>query len=117
MTFILQKVEPTIVTVQGQDVPLFFSLRAAAMIETELKRPYREVISKILLSDGEGEETPLTTQEAATVVHCLAKAAGYDLPVETILDMHTNEAAALVQGAVCEIIYKTPMAKKNETPK
>ena len=112
---ILQKIEPSYVTVRGQRIGLLCSWRAAAMMEEALGTCYQDIAREILgvSDDAEDAVKPMSIERSMRVVECLMLAAGEKVTRETLESLHATEAVELTQAAMREMLYKAPIAKKN----
>lgn len=118
----LQSVEPSSVTLDGARVPLFFSLRAAALMEQAAGLPYPTLISRLFQTPDEdgGQPEPLGMEAQSLVIACLiheGQRAQGQAPdevtalAEMIGRLHMSQANALILAATQEILLKSSRGK------
>ncbi|MBQ8537837.1 MAG: hypothetical protein IJ461_10600 [Clostridia bacterium] len=113
---ILTKVEPTRVMVGGEEVSLLFTMRAAAEMERELGTPYPQILDELFQRHEPDEPEPpmMTWERQAKVIACLMRAGGHEADAEAVMDLHVHSFSSLAQGAVKEILFKTPQGSKKK---
>lgn len=116
MDFILKKLEPSFVTIGGTAYPLFFSLRAAAMMEEQLQKPYAEILAEMFQLHDESEPTPppMAMERQAEVVACLLREGGVSVEAEDLKGLHMAQFTELCNGAVKEMMNKMPRGGKRK---
>lgn len=116
MEMILDKVEPTWVELDGGAVPLLFTMRCAAEMERELETPYPQILDELFQRHDPQEPEPpaMTFERQAKVIACLMRAGGCQVKAETVMDLHMRSFSLLAQGAVNEILFKTPQGSKKK---
>jgi len=114
--YVLQKMEPTKVQLGDQEIPMLFSLRAAAEMEERLDTPYPQILRELFQQheEGEPEPPPMAWARQAEVVACLVRGAGCEMSAETLMELHITQFNTLCQGALREILYKTPQTSKKK---
>jgi len=116
MNNLLTQMEPTRVTMGDREIQLFFSMGAAAQMEKELDMPYHKILEELFQrhEEDQPEPAPMTWERQAVVIACLARAGGEDISAEDVMGLHMREFSALAQGAVKEILFKTPQGSKKK---
>ena len=116
MNDVLRKMEPTVVQLGDQAIPMLFSLRAAAEMEEKLATPYPQILKEIFQQheEGEPEPPPMPWARQAEVVACLCRAAGGSVTSQELMDLHMTQFNTLCQGALREILYKMPQNTKKK---
>lgn len=116
MEFIIEKLEPSHVTLNGRDYPMLFSLRAAAKMEAELKTPYSQIVSELLQLHGEDEPEPpsMSWARQAVVVACLMQAGGVKVKADDLMELHVSQMQTLCNGAAREIFQKIPKGNQEK---
>lgn len=120
MGFFLTKVEPSHVTVAGQDVQLLFTMHAAARMEQELEDDYPALVMEMLRLPKDGGDKlapPMRLERQAKVVRILMEECGQDVRDEDILTLHMQDFAALARAAQEEILRKSPKSAKKNGPR
>lgn len=116
MGYVLQRLEPTVVQLGDQEIPMLFSLRAAAEMEEKLATPYPQILDELFQrhEEGEPEPPPMPWARQAEVVACLCRAAGGSTTASELMDLHIAQFNTLCQGALREILFKTPQKTKKK---
>lgn len=117
MDAFVYQTEPTwVVLSSGQRIPLMFSMRAAARMEKELGKPYPQILDELFGKEAErqGLTPAMSWERQACLIACLADAAGLAVTPEALMDLHLQDFSLLCQGAVQEILFKSPQDSKKK---
>lgn len=113
---IWQQVSPTVVTIDGVEIRMLFTLRAAAILEDALQTDYISMVRELLQAPEEKglpAPPPMRLTRQAVIVHVLMQEAGEDVSMEEIKALPMEIFTQLCQGMIQEILCKTPTGKSD----
>jgi len=110
------KAAPSEWEVGGRIYKMFFTLRAAAKLESLLGKRYDQIVLEMLqvAPDGEDLAPAMSVERQATIVRVLLEEGGTPVPMAELMAMRMMDFSALARAAQAEMLMKQPRGSKKK---